>query len=342
MINKILHAKILALTKIIFLTLTLILIKSGNTQAPSTTTLKMKPITATITYGENLIINVTVENAIDLCAWQIKIVFDPKLIICQNISIPSDNILGNNTTGLGKEINNNKGYIKAFNGLWELKGVNGSGILCQITFKTTSLGITSLYFEDLINFSGTYLADSQNNLIAFQAEGSIIKILTTGFQEYSFDIDINGTPTIVKILTNSTINNFIYQYEAQTMEFDTNQIQGTQGLHGIIIPKIAMKTPLVTLVDGISIPYQLFVDPVNIYLNFKCTLNTHVEILSTVFGDLTGDRQVLIDDIVIAAKAYGSYEGSPRWDQRADMDHNGIIDIYDVSIIARNFGSVWS
>ena len=327
---------ILILTPLIFINL------AANTYASTISILKTSPETVTLTYGSNLILNVTVENVTDLCAWQIKLFFDPKFIICQTVSVPQDNILGNNTTGLSKEINNTEGYIKAFNGLWELEGVNGSGVLCQITFQTASLGITGLYFENVMNFSGTYLADSENNLIEFQSEGSVIEILTTDFQEYSFDIDVNGTPATIKILTNSTINNFTYTHQAQIIEFDTNQTQGTQGLHSIMIPKIAMEAPIVTLVNGVSVPYHLFIDSVNTYLNFNCSLNTHVKILSTILGDLTGDRQVLIDDIVIVAKAYGSYEGSSRWDPRADMDDNKIVDIYDLSVVARRFGSVWS
>jgi len=327
---------------LILISLLILINPTFNAYSSTTTTLlKIIPQTTTITHGETFTFNITVENVTDLCAWQIKLIFDPKLLICQNITVPPDNILGNNTTGLGKEIDNTKGYIKAFNGLWELKGVNGSGTLCQIKFQTISPGITSLYFEKIMDFSGTYLADSQNNLIEFQPIGSTIKISATNFQEFTFNINVNETSTTVQILTNSTIYNFTYNQQEQIIEFDTNQTQGTIELHSVRIPKIALKYPVAILVNGTSIPYYDFLDPENIYLNFNCKSNVHIKILSTILGDLTGDRQVLIDDVVIAAKAYGSYEGSKRWDPRADIDNNGMIDIYDVSFIARKFGSTW-
>jgi len=58
----------------------------------------------------------------------------------------------------------------------------------------------------------------------------------------------------------------------------------------------------------------------------------------TVPGDLNHDGVVNIPDLYIAAKAWGSYPGHPRWNSAADLDGNGIINIIDIMKIAKNFG----
>ena len=53
--------------------------------------------------------------------------------------------------------------------------------------------------------------------------------------------------------------------------------------------------------------------------------------------DLNGDGKVNIEDIYVFAQAFGSYPGHPRWDPRADMDGNGIINVIDAVLIAMKF-----
>jgi parallel beta-helix repeat protein len=54
--------------------------------------------------------------------------------------------------------------------------------------------------------------------------------------------------------------------------------------------------------------------------------------------DINGDGKVDIIDISLVAKAYGSTPDHPRWDARCDIDNNKIINIIDISMIAKNFG----
>jgi hypothetical protein len=61
----------------------------------------------------------------------------------------------------------------------------------------------------------------------------------------------------------------------------------------------------------------------------------------TINGDVDGDRDVDIYDIVAIAAAYGSSEGSNKYDPPCDIDGNGKIDIYDVVIAAGNYEEDW-
>ena len=72
------------------------------------------------------------------------------------------------------------------------------------------------------------------------------------------------------------------------------------------------------------------------------TLDNNMEdgvILVTTPGDVDGDFDVDIFDIVKIAGAYGSVEGEPQYNGDADVDGDGDIDIFDVVIAASNYGT---
>jgi hypothetical protein len=54
--------------------------------------------------------------------------------------------------------------------------------------------------------------------------------------------------------------------------------------------------------------------------------------------DLDGDGKINIHDVAIAGRAFGSYPADPRWDSRADLNNDEKVDINDVSKIAVRFG----
>lgn len=65
-------------------------------------------------------------------------------------------------------------------------------------------------------------------------------------------------------------------------------------------------------------------------------------------GDLNLDYEVNMMDVSIAGRAFGAFEGHPRWNPKADItgeEHlvpDGIVDMRDISLIARNFGKTRS
>ena len=59
-----------------------------------------------------------------------------------------------------------------------------------------------------------------------------------------------------------------------------------------------------------------------------------------LIGDLNGDGKIDIKDISIVARAYGSDPGKPNWNPDADLNHDGKVDIKDIAIVAKVFGVV--
>jgi nitrous oxidase accessory protein len=70
------------------------------------------------------------------------------------------------------------------------------------------------------------------------------------------------------------------------------------------------------------------------------TVNGFIKVYELT-GDLNKDGIVDISDIAMAAKAFGSYLGHPRWNPDADLNSDGVVDIVDIATIATNFGKTY-
>lgn len=57
----------------------------------------------------------------------------------------------------------------------------------------------------------------------------------------------------------------------------------------------------------------------------------------TSSADINGDGKINILDVALVARAFGSRPGDPRWDLRCDLDGNNIINIIDITIVARQY-----
>jgi hypothetical protein len=64
-------------------------------------------------------------------------------------------------------------------------------------------------------------------------------------------------------------------------------------------------------------------------------------IFITLGGDVDGNRQVDIFDIVLMADGYGTSKGQPKFNAHCDIDGDGDIDIFDIVIAASHYGDSW-
>jgi hypothetical protein len=55
-------------------------------------------------------------------------------------------------------------------------------------------------------------------------------------------------------------------------------------------------------------------------------------------ADLNFDGVVNILDISLVARAFGTKPGDPNWNETADLDKNGVINILDITTVARDYG----
>ncbi len=64
-------------------------------------------------------------------------------------------------------------------------------------------------------------------------------------------------------------------------------------------------------------------------------------IFVTLAGDVDGDHDVDIFDIVTMAGSYGSSKGQPKYNPVADIDGDGDVDIFDIVAAAGNYSKSW-
>jgi hypothetical protein len=57
----------------------------------------------------------------------------------------------------------------------------------------------------------------------------------------------------------------------------------------------------------------------------------------SLFGDLNADGRLDMADIAIAAAAFGSYPGHPRWNPSADVNKDYVVNLFDIALIAQRF-----
>jgi len=72
--------------------------------------------------------------------------------------------------------------------------------------------------------------------------------------------------------------------------------------------------------------------------------NWDIYLKASLAGDVTGpdgypDGIVDIYDLSLVAKAYGSFVGQPEYDPELDITKDGRVDIRDLAIVCRNYGS---
>ena len=61
----------------------------------------------------------------------------------------------------------------------------------------------------------------------------------------------------------------------------------------------------------------------------------------TIAGDVDGDRDVDIFDLVMMAGVYGISRPDPGYNPNCDIDGDGNIGIFDLVIMAGNYGESW-
>ncbi|MDH5769779.1 MAG: PQQ-binding-like beta-propeller repeat protein [Candidatus Bathyarchaeota archaeon] len=58
-------------------------------------------------------------------------------------------------------------------------------------------------------------------------------------------------------------------------------------------------------------------------------------------SDIDANGEVNIIDVAIAARAYGSTSETPLWNESADINKDGIINIMDIALVAHDFGKIY-
>jgi len=320
----------------------------GIAESAGNTVLSVLPSPLSVNFPQSFTLNISVADVTMLGAWQVKILFNPSVLVCANVTEPSDNILGNPnyTIGLGVTIDNTIGSVVAHDGTFSTGGVNGSGTLCQILFNVSQPGISSIAFANIDMYDGTMLIDSVTGTvhIPFIPVNGYVQVNASGFQSNVFQAVKSGVTYNVTIFANSTVSDFNYNQTSDIIRFNETGPNGSKGSCMTLVPMNLMNASyLAVLVNGTASYFTFFQDGTNRFITFTYNHSTvEIRILSTVGGDVNGDRRVNMKDVAIVAYSFGSTPETGRWNPIADVNRDNKVDMRDIAFTAKAFGQSYN
>ncbi|MFH1962654.1 MAG: cohesin domain-containing protein [bacterium] len=116
----------------------------------SSAILKIEPSITDAPTNQNVTVSILIDTVVGLYGASFDIIFDPSLL--QGVNITEGNFLNQDglQTAFLRTIDNKNGkIIIGISRLEKAGGINGSGVLCSITFKTKGYGSSSLQFDNI-------------------------------------------------------------------------------------------------------------------------------------------------------------------------------------------------
>ena len=216
--------------------------------------------------------------------------------------------------------------------------VPGYGSLGWVEFEVIAKPPEGQVYTSLINLvtTGTRISkilDDQLSKVSFTPYYS-----TYRYGTYVYEIPIKGgqNATIESnvAITKATISK-------NTLHFEATGPSGSTGWINVTFPMLNA-TEIKVFVDKIKLtppPFPIITsNGTHYFIYFEFALSTHeVSIQYANPGDLNLDGIVDIFDIVIVALEFG-HPPPPIVDLRADVNKDGLVDIFDIVVVALRFG----
>lgn len=167
------------------------------------------------------------------------------------------------------------------------------------------------------------------------------------FGGFIFQLSAGGFDHSVAIVTNSTIEWVRFNQTLKTLSLNLTGLSGTTGLCNITIPKTLLWGDFSLRLDGATMikekDYMHDQNGTHNFFSAKYEYSSHlIEITATLQAalatDLDGNGKVNIIDITIVAKAFGSKPGDSNWSPTADLNNDGKVNILDITLVAKDFG----
>jgi hypothetical protein len=201
---------------------------------------------------------------------------------------------------------------------------------------TISAQASAVPFE--FNTTNNYLADGQVEIFTQIRDVAITNVTTSGAWAYQ-GVAMNVTVTARNVGdVNESFN--VMAFCDAALIGNVSVVDLAPGVE--VVEVFTLNTTDLSPCSNYTISGQASMVP----FEFNTTNNLFVDGVITIrfIGDLNGDGKVDMRDVAVAAAAFGTHAGDPRWNPDADItgtDYlvpDGVVDMRDVALIAKNFG----
>jgi hypothetical protein len=340
----------------------------------------------TVSYGTIFTTYVKILNVFELYAFEFKLYWNTSLLDLVGINIISPSVWGTNYfVGVNDTREDLGRYWLVVAALNPAPSFNGSTTLARLTFKITYDPIYPNNVTSSLDLADTELSDQEANPILHSAYDGKYQCLSTKPRLEAKPSTYTATTLGKKFTVNITIADIVnlYSFEFQ-LTYNTTVLDATEITIGPFLKSpyqitkkiiddstgsiwLSVKSqPPAPSSNGSGILATItFMVPLESgiwhveYTPLECDLQPILTILKTdkgitvphdttnlsfhykympISGDLNSDGIVNIFDLRIVAKAYGSEPGEPNWDSRADLNRDSKINIYDLVLVSKNYG----
>ena len=351
--KKVIVTRIMPIT---FVILTFLFALSNSIESPKfqteETTMYVDPTSLTAQLNDNIQINISISNVVDLCSWEFKLFYKNNILSGTKIVEGPFLKSGGDTffwiQNFTDNYNATHGIVwAACTRLWTGPGVNGSGVLATIDFKAVGGGTTTLHLTDTV--LGNSTADPiphvtvDGNVEVLGGDIAIINVKTSKTivgQGYLMDINVTvenqGTTT-------ETFNLTAY---ANASKIETKQIT----LDSNTSITITFTWNTTGFAKG-NYTITAYAWPVPGEADIADNSLTDGWIYISLIGDIMGpdgypDGKVDIRDVACVSRLFGIIYPDPKYDPNCDFTGptpgvpDGRIDIRDIAVVAKHFGEI--
>jgi hypothetical protein len=298
--------------------------------------------------GDTFTIDVNVANVSKLAGWEFQLFYRTEVVVATTVK-EGPFLSSAGTTffvpvggGFNNNYNATHGRVYLADGiLGDTPGVSGSGTLANITFQIIGPGSSALALPQDPAITKLYDNSPSPQRIPYTAFSGLVSI---GVDAAITNINI---PKRIVSKAQVTINVTAANLASSTLTFNVTLYYDSTEIATQTVTDLASSASLVLtfIWDTTPVPkgnytISAYVPPVAGESNTENNRLTDGWIKVTILGDLNGDGKVNILDITIVAKAFGSKIGDSTWNPNADMDNNGTINILDISKVALEFGKI--
>ena len=308
------------------------------TKAETATVVYIDPELTLTQLNTTFSVNISIAEVTDLCSWQAYIYYRNEILKATGyaegpfLKSHGDTLFDG---GYNNNYNETHGEIWMYClRTWSGAGVNGSGTLATVTFEAKMGGTTPL------SLANTILGNSTAQRISHTTADGIVEVAGADVAV----TNVNPLKTIVGQGYNMRINVTVANQGDYTETFNMTLYANTTAINQTEITLTSGTSTTITLtwnttgiakgnytISAYAWPVQGETDTAdNTYINGL--------VLVTIPGDVDGDFDVDIYDVVKITGIYGSKKTDPEFNPNSDLDDDDEITIYDVVRCTSHYG----